>query len=155
MTETKMVRPQAGFSLLEMLVVLVIMGMLVSLVGPRLFSKVDSSKVQTAAAQIKLLGGAVETMRLELGVYPTAEQGLALLAEAPSNPELKAKWRGPYLEDSVPPDPWGNPYQYVVPGPNGKPFLIYSFGADGVAGGEGNNADIGIKPANAEAGAPQ
>ena len=140
----------AGFTLLEMLVVLVIMGMLVGLVGPRLFSKVDSSKVQTATAQIKLLRGAVETMRLEIGVYPTQEQGLSLLVKAPADQALRAKWHGPYLEDAVPNDPWDRPYQYMVPGKDGKPFTIYSFGADGKQGGEGNNADIGLGSGTAE-----
>lgn len=137
-------RKQAGFTLLEMLVVLVIIGMLVSLVGPRLFSKVDSAKVQTAMTQVKLLRGAVETMRLDLGVYPSPEQGLSLLVTAPSDDKLRKRWRGPYLEDALPADPWGNPYQYVVPGPDGRPFGIYSFGADGKAGGEGNDADVGM-----------
>lgn len=134
----------AGFTLLEMLVVLVIIGMLVSLVGPRLFAKVDSSKIQTAQAQVKLLRGAIETMRLEVGVYPTPEQGLGMLVTPPSESGLKAKWRGPYLDDALPLDPWGNPYQYVVPGPDGKPFLIFSFGADGKPGGTGNDADVGV-----------
>ncbi len=133
-----------GFTLLEMLVVLVIIGMLVSLVGPRLFSKVDSSKVQTAATQIKLLRGAVETMRLDIGVYPTSEQGLSMLVSQPADDNLRKRWRGPYLEDALPDDPWGHPYQYVVPGMDSKPFTIYSFGADGKAGGEGNDADIGV-----------
>lgn len=143
---------QSGFTLLEMLVVLVIIGMLVSLVGPRLYANIDRSKVQTAATQVKLLRGAIETMRLDLGVYPTPEQGLALLVTPPTDEKLRRRWRGPYLEEAVPMDPWGNPYQYVVPGPDGRPFGIFSFGADGKAGGEGNDADIGLtasSPANA------
>lgn len=137
-------RKQVGFTLLEMLVVLVIIGMLVSLVGPRLFSKVDSAKVQTAMTQVKLLRGAIETMRLDLGVYPNVEQGLSLLVTPPTDEKLRKRWKGPYLEDALPADPWGNPYQYVVPGPEGRPFGIYSFGADGKQGGEGNDADIGM-----------
>jgi general secretion pathway protein G len=138
------VRKVRGFTLLEMLVVLMIIGMLVGLVGPRLFANVDKSKVQTAATQVKLLRGAVETMRLDLGVYPTTEQGLALLTSPPADEKLARRWRGPYLEDKLPEDPWNNPYQYVVPGPEGRPFGIYSFGADGQPGGEGNDADIGM-----------
>lgn len=143
---SKQVREQSakGFTLLEMLVVLVIIGMLVGLVGPRLFSKVDSSKVQTAETQIKLLRGAIETMRLDISVYPTTEQGLAMLVTPPQDSNLRRKWRGPYLEDAVPDDPWGNPYQYSVPGKDGRPFGIYSFGADGKEGGEGNDADLGF-----------
>jgi general secretion pathway protein G len=134
----------SGFTLLEMLVVLVIIGLLVSMVGPRLFTKVDAAKIQTAAAQIKLLRGAVETMRLDINVYPTAEQGLKLLVEAPTDTELRQRWKGPYLEEAVPLDPWGNPYQYLPPDSSGKAFILYSFGADGKPGGTGNDADIGL-----------
>lgn len=133
-----------GFTLLEMLVVLVIIGMLVGLVGPRLWAQVDPAKAKTAAAQIKTLKGALETMRLEIGVYPTQEQGLALLTKPPADAALRARWKGPYLDDAVPLDPWGKPYQYAVPGPDGKPYVIYSFGADGKAGGADNDADIGL-----------
>jgi general secretion pathway protein G len=138
-----------GFTLLEMLVVLVIIGLLAGLVGPRLFSKVDSAKVQTATAQVKLLKGAVETMRLEVGAYPPAEQGLKMLTEPPADPALRAKWKGPYLEEALPNDPWDHPYQYVVPGPDGKPFGVFSLGADGKPGGEGNDRDIGDAQAQA------
>lgn len=133
-----------GFTLLEMLVVLVIVGLLVSMVGPRLFTKVDSAKVQTAEAQIKLLRGAVETMRLDINVYPTAEQGLKLLVDAPAEQNLAARWKGPYLESSVPLDPWGNPYQYAPPEATGKPFKLYSFGGDGKPGGVATDQDIGL-----------
>ncbi|QDQ29311.1 type II secretion system protein GspG [Chitinimonas arctica] len=140
---------QLGFTLLEMLVVLVIIGMLVSLVGPRLFAQVDSSKVQTAQTQVKLLRGAIETMRLDLGSYPTKEQGLSLLITPPGDEKLAKRWRGPYLEDALPNDPWNNAYEYVVPGPEGRPFGIYSLGADGKPGGEGNDADVGMVPKQA------
>ncbi len=137
-------RRMAGFTLLEMLVVMMIIGLLVSMVGPRLFSKVDSARVQTATAQIKLLRGAVETMRLDIHTYPTAEQGLKLLFEVPTDPALRQKWKGPYLEEAVPLDPWGNPYQYELgEAAGGKRFLIYSFGADGKPGGAGDDQDIG------------
>jgi general secretion pathway protein G len=141
----KQLRLQPGFSLLEMLVVLMIIGLLVSMVGPRLFSKVDSARIQTTAAQVKLLRGAVETMRMDIGNYPTTEQGLKLLFEPPSDPVLAKKWKGPYLDEAVPLDPWGNPYKYSPPEQgSGKPFLLYSFGADGKAGGTGNDQDIGM-----------
>lgn len=132
-----------GFTLLEMLVVLVIVGLLVSLVGPRLFSKVDAAKAQTAAAQIKLLRGAIETMRIDINVYPSEEQGLRLLTEAPNDPALKQRWKGPYLEGAVPLDPWGNPYQYRPPAASGQPFTLISLGGDGKPGGEGVDQDIG------------
>lgn len=136
----------AGFSLLEMLVVLVIIGLIASLVGPRLFSRVDTSKVQVAETQARLLRGAVETFRLEVGRIPTIDEGLAVLYTPPSDERAKARWRGPYLDESVPADPWGKAYQYSIPGSEGLPFAIYSLGADGEPGGEGNNADIGFLP---------
>lgn len=136
-------RSVQGFTLLEMLVVLVIIGLVAGLVGPRLFSKVDSSKVQTAGVQIKLLRGAVETLRMDTGSYPPVEAGLSMLFTPPNDPALRARWKGPYLDDATPLDPWGHAYQYQVPGEDGRPFLIFSLGADGKPGGEGNDADIG------------
>ena len=135
-----------GFTLIEMLVVMVIIGLLAGLVGPRLFSKVDLAKVQTAQAQVKMLRGAVESVRLDIGRYPTAEEGLSLLARPPADPALGSRWRGPYLEDALPLDPWGHPYQYSLPGADGQPFALYSLGADGKRGGEGDDRDIGILP---------
>lgn len=141
-------RANAGFTLLEMLVVLVIIGLLASLVGPKLFSKVDSSKQQTAQTQVKMLRGALETLRLDIGRFPTAEEGLALLNAPPADERLKARWRGPYLDDKLPPDPWGTPYQYSLPGADGQPFALYSLGADGKRGGDGIDADVGYLPVN-------
>ena len=136
----------SGFTLIEMLVVLAIIGLLAGLVGPRLFSKVDSSKVQTAQTQVKMFKGALETLRLDIGRFPTQAEGLASLNAAPSADDIRAKWKGPYLDEPLPPDPWGNPYQYTVPGASGRPFSLYSFGADGKSGGEGIDADVGILP---------
>lgn len=138
---------QRGFTLLELLVVLAIIGLLAGLVGPKLFSRLDSSKVQTAQAQTKMLRGAVEMLRLDIGRLPTAQEGLALLERAPSNAAEAPRWRGPYLDDGLPQDPWGQPYQYSIPGANGQPFALYSLGADGKPGGSGDDADIGILPA--------
>ncbi len=99
-----------GFTLLEMLVVLVIIGLLAGLVGPRLFKNVEKSNITTAQAQIKLLRGAVENLRLDIGRYPTAEEGLNLLSRAPADPAFAARWRGPYLDDvALPLDPWNSP----------------------------------------------
>ena len=136
----------SGFTLLEMLVVLVIIGLLAGLVGPKLFSKVDSAKIQTAQTQVKMLKGTLETMRLDIGRFPTAAEGLALLNDAPKDEKIVGKWRGPYLDETLPNDPWGNPYQYSLPGTNNQPLALYSFGADGKKGGEGNDADIGLLP---------
>ena len=139
-------RRSRGFTLLEMLVVLVIIGLLAGLVGPRLFSKVDQSKVTTAGTQIKLLRGAVENIRLDIGRYPLVEEGLNLLIKPPADPALASRWRGPYLEDAVPLDPWNKPYQYAVPGQDSHGFALYSFGSDGQPGGEGDAKDLGVLP---------
>lgn len=139
-------RRSAGFTLLEMLVVLVIIGLIASLVGPRLFSRVDSSKVQVAETQVRMLRGAIETFRLEVGRLPSPEEGLAVLTQPPADERARARWRGPYLDEAVPADPWGNPYQYSIPGRDGMPFALYSLGADGKRGGEANDADVGFLP---------
>ncbi len=139
----------AGFTLIEMLVVLVIIGLLAGLVGPKLFTKVDSSKVQTAQTQVKMLKGALETLRLDIGRFPTEAEGLALLNTAPADEKLRSRWRGPYLDEALPQDPWGNAYLYSLPGSNGQPFALYSLGADGKRGGEGIDADVGLLPADA------
>ena len=135
-----------GFTLLEMIVVLVIIGLIMGLVGPRLFGQADRAKVQTADTQVRMLRGAIQTMRLDIARVPTQEEGLALLVQAPTDPRISSRWQGPYLEEDVPLDPWGNPFQYS-PVPSGsQPFSLYSFGADGQLGGEGNDADIGNVP---------
>lgn len=137
-----------GFTLLEMLVVLVIVGLLASLVGPKLFGKVDSSKVQTAQTQVKMLKGALETFRLDVGRYPSTAEGLAALQSAPQEERARTIWKGPYLDGDVPLDPWGAPYQYALPGGGNNPFALYSLGADGKRGGEGTDADVGYLPAD-------
>jgi general secretion pathway protein G len=136
----------SGFTLLEMLVVLVIIGLLAGLVGPRLFTQVDASKVKTADAQIKMIRGALETMRLDINRFPTAEEGLRILYFEPSANETKKLWRGPYLDEPVPHDPWDNPYQYSLPGANNQPYALYSLGGDGQRGGEGIASDVGYLP---------
>ncbi|RRV43166.1 MULTISPECIES: type II secretion system major pseudopilin GspG [Pseudomonadaceae] len=129
-----------GFTLIELLVVLVILGMLAGLVGPRLFSNVDKSKVKTAETQVKMLRGALQSYRLDVGSYPRTEQGLVALMSRPSD---TPNWQGPYLEDELPRDPWNNPYVYKSPVDNLQGFALYSLGADGKEGGEGLDADVG------------
>lgn len=143
---------RAGFTLIEMLVVLVIIGLLASLVGPKLFGKLDTSKIQTTQTQVKMFKGALETLRLDMGRFPTQAEGLALLNTQPSEDNLRNKWKGPYLDEDLPPDPWGNPYIYEIPGPNGKPFALYSLGPEGKPGGDGA---IGIVPDSNHAGKEQ
>jgi general secretion pathway protein G len=135
-------RPSRGFTLLEMLVVMVIIGLLAGLVGPRIFGKVDSSKVQTAQVQIKMLESALQIMRLDVGTLPDGDTALRWLVREPEEPAARAVWKGPYLDGQVPVDPWNNAYKVVTPGPDGKPFAITSYGADGKPGGDGLNADV-------------
>ena len=129
----------AGFTLLELLVVMVIIGLLVGYVGPKYFSQIGKSEVKAARAQINALGKALDQFRLDNGHYPSTEEGLVALVERPAD---EAKWDGPYLSKAVPPDPWGNPYVFVLPGEHGE-YDLLSYGKDGKPGGEGENADIG------------
>ena len=136
--------PARGFSLIELMIVLVIIGLLAGLVGPQLMKQLDSSKISIAETQIKMLRGALQTYRLDVGTYPTTAQGLAALMSAPD--EVAEYWRGPYLQDELPVDPWRTAYQYEAPVDNLQGFVLYSFGADAARGGENDNADIGYVP---------
>ena len=132
------IRSAKGFTLLELLVVLVIIGLLVGYVGPRYFSQIGKSETKAARAQIDALEKALDQYRLDVGHYPTSEQGLAALNAAPAN---EKNWAGPYLKKAVPLDPWGNPYNYRNPGEHGD-LDLFSFGKDGQPGGEGDNKDV-------------
>lgn len=138
-------RRSTGFTLIEILVVLVILGLLAGLVGPRLFGKVDSSKVKTAETQVKMLKTALQTFRLDVGRFPNTDEGLAALGKKPEGGDIPA-WAGPYLDEALPLDPWGHPYEYRDQPAEGQDFTLYSLGADGEAGGEGLAADIGYLP---------
>lgn len=129
----------AGFTLLELLVVIVIIGLLAAYVGPKYFSQLGKSEVTIAKAQIEAFEKSLDTYRLDVGRYPTTDEGLAALISAP--PTAGAKWNGPYLKKGVPPDPWGHPYQYKSPGAKSE-FEILSLGRDGQPGGTGEDADI-------------
>lgn len=129
---------QGGFTLTELLVVLVIIGLLAALVGPVLYQRINPAKESVARAQIENFMSALDSYFLDIGKFPTQQQGLAALR---TRQEGEAKWNGPYLKKDIPPDPWGNPFVYRSPGRNGGYELI-SYGADGKEGGEGDNADI-------------
>lgn len=138
MTRFKFSRRTAGFTLLELLVVMVIIGMLASFVGPKFFAQIGKSQVKTARAQIDALEKALDQYRLEVGHYPSTEQGLAALNERPSG---EAKWSGPYLKKAVPMDPWSHEYLYKMPGEHGE-YDLFSYGKDGQPGGSGEAEDI-------------
>ncbi|MGH8667653.1 MAG: type II secretion system major pseudopilin GspG [Burkholderiales bacterium] len=127
-----------GFTLLELLVVVVIIGLLAGFVAPRYFGQVGKSEVAVAKAQIDALEKALDQYRLDTGKYPSGELGLKALVDRPAS---EPKWAGPYLRKAVPLDPWGKPYQYKVPGEKGD-FDLVSFGKDGQPGGAGESADI-------------
>ena len=131
-------RPARGFTLLELLVVMVIIGLLAGYVAPKFFTQVDKSEVKTAQAQIVAFDKAIAQFRLDTGHFPSTEQGLEVLTTRPSN---EPKWDGPYLDKRVPPDPWGNQYLYKFPGEH-RDYDLLSLGKDGRPGGEGSNADI-------------
>ena len=135
-------RSNAGFSLVEILVVLVIMGLLISVVAPTVLNRADEARVQKAQADFKAIETALKIYRLDNYVYPTTEQGLEALVEASTlDPEPRNFKKGGYLEE-LPVDPWGRPYLYLSPGEQ-KEVDIYTLGADGVSGGEEQNADVG------------
>jgi general secretion pathway protein G len=127
-----------GFTLLELLVVVVIIGLLAGFVAPRYFGQVGKSEVNVAKAQLDALEKALDQYRLDTGRYPSAELGLKALVE---RPPTESKWNGPYLRKAIPLDPWGKPYLYRIPGEKSE-FDLLSFGKDGQPGGSGENADI-------------
>jgi general secretion pathway protein G len=130
---------QAGFTLIEMMVVMVIIGLLMALVGPRFIRQEEKAKVKAARAQIELLGTALDTFRLDVGRYPSSQEGLAALRQRPFGTD---RWDGPYLKKELPKDPWDRPYYYRSPGEGGRPYDLVSFGSDGAPGGDGDNRDL-------------
>lgn len=132
-----------GFSLIELMVVVIILGILAMYIGPKLMGRTEQAKVTQARVQMEALAVALKLYKLDNGIYPSTEQGLTALIEPPETGTIPKKWRkGGYLEKSkVPPDPWGNEYIYISPGVNDD-YDIISYGADGVPGGEDENKDI-------------
>ena len=140
MKRSLQIRHAAGFTLLELLVVMVIIGLLAGFVAPRYFAQVGKSQVKAARAQIDALDKALEQYRIDVGHLPTTEQGLAALNTQPSGEQ---NWAGPYLKKDVPLDPWGAPYVYAEPGTHNNDYDLMSYGKDGRAGGTGEAADLG------------
>jgi len=137
MTFLKDPKRRRGFTLVELLVVMVMIALLAALVGPRLFPKVGKGKQSAAKAQIELFGQALDQFRLDAGRYPNTQEGLNALM---TNPGIE-KWDGPYLKKSLPQDPWGKPYHYQCPGTHGE-YDLFSYGRDGSPGGDGEDKDV-------------
>jgi general secretion pathway protein G len=132
-----------GFTLIELLVVIAVLGLLAGLVGPQVFRHLSGAKTTTARTQIDMLGVALDSYRLDNGIYPTTEQGLAALRERPGRDPVPQNWRGPYLRKEVPLDPWGRPYLYrVESSPATSGYELQTLGRDGKPGGEGEDLDI-------------
>lgn len=139
MTLTRQALRVRGFTLLELLVVILIIGLLTGIVGPRFLGQIGRSEVTAAKAQLDAIDKALQAYRIDMGAFPTTSEGLqALVAAAPQEP----RWRGPYLKGAVPLDPWGSPYQYRSPGQQGRDFELMSLGKDRAAGGAGDDADL-------------
>jgi len=132
-----------AFTLIEMIVVIAIIAVLAALVAPNVFQNVSEARRSAARSQIEMLGIALESYRMDNLSFPTLEQGIAALRTLPTTGEPPRNWRGPYLRRTVPLDPWGKPYVYVVPGrANPGSYDLYTLGRDGRVGGEGEDADV-------------
>lgn len=128
-----------GFTLLELLVVILIIGLLAGIVAPRFISQIGRSETTAARAQIDAFDKALQAFRIDMGRFPSTSEGLQALVVAPAG---DPRWRGPYLKDAIPPDPWGTPYAYAMPSTRGKDFDLLSLGRDKAPGGTGDDADI-------------
>ena len=143
MTPAPRTPARAGFTLIEMLVVIIVIGLLAGLVGPRILGRVSEAKTATAHTQLELIGLALDNYRLDNGGYPTTQQGLAALQEKPTQDPVPINWRGPYLKKAIPVDPWGKPYAYASPGEHDSTgYDLWTLGRDGQPGGEGDDRDV-------------
>jgi general secretion pathway protein G len=134
---------QKGFTLIELMIVIVIIGILATLLIPRIMERPEEARRIKAKMDIKTIESALKLYKIDSGTYPTTEQGLEALVKKPETSPLPKKWReGGYLEGSVPNDPWGNPFYYTSPGSDGRDYEIISYGNDGQPGGTGRDADI-------------
>lgn len=134
---------QRGFTLVEMLVVIIIIGVLAALVAPQLFQRTGQAKTAAGQSQVEMLSTALEAYRLDNSYFPTTQQGLDALFKKPTTPPVPTSWRGPYIKKAAPKDPWGKPYKYLSPGKvNAETFDLSSLGRDGKDGGKGEDADI-------------
>jgi general secretion pathway protein G len=132
-----------GFTLLELVVVIIVLGLLAAIVAPQILGRVSDARTTSAETQVALFGTALDNYRLDNGAYPTTEQGLAALREKPTRAPIPTNWRGPYLRKDVPLDPWGKPYIYRSPGErNASGYDLSSLGRDGKPGGEGEDKDV-------------
>lgn len=139
-------KTRRAFTLIELVVVLVILGLLAGIVAPQIIGRVSEAKTTTAKTQVELIATALDSYRLDTGNYPTTAQGLAALRDRPATPPVPPTWRGPYLRRPVPDDPWGRPYVYRFPGEKHPgSFDLYSLGRDAKPGGEGEDADVGLR----------
>lgn len=133
---------ERGFTLVELLVVLVVLGLLIGIVGPRAIGYLGGARSDTARIQLETFAAALDLYKLDMGRYPGGDEGLGVLVAAPAGSK---KWRGPYLsKPAVPLDPWDNAYVYVAPGPGELPYQMISYGADGKPGGDGDDADVRV-----------
>jgi general secretion pathway protein G len=141
MLPTRKHKRQAGFTLIEIMVVIVILGILAALVVPKVMSRPDEARIVAAKQDINSILQALKLYRLDNQTYPSTEQGLQALVSKPTSPPAPSNWKSGGYVERLPKDPWGNDYQYLNPGVHGE-IDVYSYGADGAPGGEGNNADV-------------
>lgn len=141
MTSPHYARPARGFTLLELLVVILIIGLLTGIVGPRFLGQIGRSEMTTAKAQLDAIDKALQAYRIDMGRFPSSSEGLAALVQSTA---ADTRWRGPYLKGAVPADPWGMAYQYRFPSQQGKDYDLFSYGRDRLSGGAGDDADISL-----------